>query len=253
MRDLVRGSSAALGAAIVAFVAVVAPRPAGASPAGPDPIVTATAAWQDTRTAAALITVAASAATARADHEAAGVLAARAAGVATSASPWAARWARATADADGLQAAAAGRAEAAARTALLAAISDRTGAPLDALAQDWATAPPAALDVLVAGLLALGTPYRYGGAGPDSFDCSGFVAMTYAAVGIELPHQSGSQWALAQPVLVARPGDVLISNRLGHIGLAVGAGVQLHAPQTGDVVRLSPVPPDARPGRLLPQ
>ena len=166
--------------------------------------------------------------------------------------PWAAaQTALAVAAADDLQAQVAQQAEAAARDAVIAGIGDRTGAPVDELRAEWAAAPAGALDVLAAGLSALGTPYRYGGSGPGSFDCSGFVAAAYAAVGVELPHQSGAQWGLASPVLVAGPTDVLVHPSLGHIGLAVGAGLMVHAPQTGDVVKLAPVTPGDWAGRIL--
>jgi cell wall-associated NlpC family hydrolase len=87
----------------------------------------------------------------------------------------------------------------------------------------------------------LGTPYRYGGADPSGFDCSGFVAYVYGQMGISLPHYSGAQYAAG--VAVSRndlqPGDLVFFNGLSHVGIYVGGGNFIHAPHTGDVVKIS--------------
>jgi cell wall-associated NlpC family hydrolase len=77
------------------------------------------------------------------------------------------------------------------------------------------------------------------------------VAAAYSAVGVDLPHNSAAQWGLATPVDVAQPGDVWIASHRGHIGLAVGAGLLLHSPRSGDVVRIVPVFPNYSAGRIL--
>jgi cell wall-associated NlpC family hydrolase len=87
----------------------------------------------------------------------------------------------------------------------------------------------------------LGVPYRWGGESPTGFDCSGLVAYVYAQLGISLPHYTVAQYALG--VAVARdqlqPGDLVFFDGLGHVGIYIGGGQFIHAPHTGDVVRVS--------------
>jgi cell wall-associated NlpC family hydrolase len=87
----------------------------------------------------------------------------------------------------------------------------------------------------------LGVPYRWGGASPSGFDCSGFTMYVYAQVGISLPHYTGSQWGMGSPVSrdQLQPGDLVFFNGLGHVGIYVGGGNFIHAPHTGDVVKIS--------------
>jgi cell wall-associated NlpC family hydrolase len=88
----------------------------------------------------------------------------------------------------------------------------------------------------------LGVPYRWGGASPSSgFDCSGFVMYVYAQVGVSLPHSSYSQYGMGSPVSrdQLQPGDLVFFDGLGHVGIYVGGGSFIHAPHTGDVVKIS--------------
>ena len=87
----------------------------------------------------------------------------------------------------------------------------------------------------------LGVPYRWGGASPSGFDCSGFTMYVYAQVGISLPHYTGSQWGMGTPVSrdQLQAGDLVFFNGLGHVGIYVGGGNFIHAPHTGDVVKIS--------------
>ena len=88
----------------------------------------------------------------------------------------------------------------------------------------------------------LGVPYSYGGTSPGSgFDCSGFTRFVYAHFGIALPHYSGGQFGMGRRVSRARlrPGDLLFFDGLGHVGLYIGGGQYIHAPHTGDVVKIS--------------
>jgi cell wall-associated NlpC family hydrolase len=91
---------------------------------------------------------------------------------------------------------------------------------------------------------AVGVPYRWGGESPETgFDCSGLVRWAYGRIGIELPHNSYALYSVGRSVPRARmePGDVLFFEGLGHVGLYLGRGRMVHAPQTGrevEVVRL---------------
>ena len=86
----------------------------------------------------------------------------------------------------------------------------------------------------------LGVKYVWGGASPSGFDCSGLVMYVYAQVGVSLPHYTGAQWAMGVPVAYSdlQPGDLVFFDGLGHVGLYIGGGEFIHAPHTGDVVRI---------------
>jgi cell wall-associated NlpC family hydrolase len=91
----------------------------------------------------------------------------------------------------------------------------------------------------------LGAPYAWGAAGPNTFDCSGFTMWVYARVGVSLPHSSRSQINSGQRVSRANlaPGDLVFfgTSVIHHVGIYVGGGLYIHAPHTGDVVKLSSV------------
>ena len=59
----------------------------------------------------------------------------------------------------------------------------------------------------------LGTPYRWAGASPAGFDCSGFVMYVYSRIGIQLPHSSWMLWGVGKPIARKdlRPGDILVT------------------------------------------
>ena len=88
----------------------------------------------------------------------------------------------------------------------------------------------------------LGVPYVWGGASPSGFDCSGLVMYVFSKVGISLPHNTVAQWDYPNAVSVPRsqlePGDLVFFAGLGHVGIYVGNGQFIHAPHTGDVVRI---------------
>jgi peptidoglycan DL-endopeptidase CwlO len=89
-----------------------------------------------------------------------------------------------------------------------------------------------------------GDPYVWGAAGPSAFDCSGLVLWAYAQVGIQLPHYTGLQWNsgvhIARSALQA--GDlVFFYSDLSHVGLYIGNGLMVDAPDFGETVRVEPV------------
>jgi cell wall-associated NlpC family hydrolase len=88
----------------------------------------------------------------------------------------------------------------------------------------------------------LGIPYLWGGASPTSgFDCSGFVMYVFAQLGVSLPHHAAAQYSSGVPVSYDQlaPGDLVFFNGLGHVGIYIGGGQFIHAPHTGDVVKIS--------------
>jgi cell wall-associated NlpC family hydrolase len=91
----------------------------------------------------------------------------------------------------------------------------------------------------------LGVPYVWGGEDPATgFDCSGLVRYVYLKHGIELPHYSGYQFKMGKPVSKDEliPGDlVFFGNPVHHVGIYIGNGYFIHAPKTGDFVKITPL------------
>jgi cell wall-associated NlpC family hydrolase len=90
----------------------------------------------------------------------------------------------------------------------------------------------------------LGKPYEWGGAGPDSFDCSGLTMWAWRAGGVGLSHSAAAQYSETAHVSLAdiQPGDlVFYGSPISHVGIYVGGGQMINAPHTGDVVRYASI------------
>ncbi|WP_113702444.1 C40 family peptidase [Nonomuraea lactucae] len=88
----------------------------------------------------------------------------------------------------------------------------------------------------------VGKPYVFGGTGPRGFDCSGLTQASWRAAGVSLPRTTWQQWAWGASRKVdigsLQPGDLIFSEGLGHVSIYAGNGLIVHAPQTGDVVKV---------------
>ena len=92
--------------------------------------------------------------------------------------------------------------------------------------------------IVAAAMRYKGVPYVWGGASASGVDCSGLVLLAHRAIGVNLAHYSGSQGSGGKAVsrAQAQPGDVVCYS--GHVGIYIGNNQMIHAPQTGDVVRI---------------
>ena len=93
---------------------------------------------------------------------------------------------------------------------------------------------------VAAALSQQGTPYRYASSEPGvAFDCSGLTSWAWAQAGVSLPHQSRAQaGSVAQvPIEAAQPGDLIFFySPISHVGIYLGGGAMVHAPNSGNVV-----------------
>jgi cell wall-associated NlpC family hydrolase len=122
----------------------------------------------------------------------------------------------------------------------VALVADATaGAPAD---QPTAAPPPSQHGGVVGiAMRYLGVPYAWGGASPAGFDCSGLVSYAFAQIGVSVPHSSYAIWGMGSAVSrdQLQPGDLVFFDGLGHVGIYIGGGQFVHAPHTGDVVKVS--------------
>jgi len=87
----------------------------------------------------------------------------------------------------------------------------------------------------------LGKPYSYGASGPNSFDCSGLTMFSWGHAGVSLPHSAAAQQGMGSPVSQSdlQPGDlVFFGSPAYHVALYIGDGMIIHAPTSGDVVKI---------------
>jgi len=103
---------------------------------------------------------------------------------------------------------------------------------------------------LQAAVSKLGRPYVWGAEGPSTFDCSGLVQWAFAQAGVRMPRVTHQQWVTGPQVSLsqAHPGDLLFWRNdptnpayISHVAIYWGNGKMLHAPRTGDVVKIVPV------------
>ncbi|MGP3912717.1 C40 family peptidase [Nonomuraea sp. 10N515B] len=99
-------------------------------------------------------------------------------------------------------------------------------------------------------LTQLGKPYVWAADGPDTYDCSGLTMRAWERAGVRLDHWTGTQWTSGPhvPLDQLRRGDLLFfayntsdPATIHHVGIYVGRGLMVHAPQTGDVVRVASI------------
>lgn len=114
--------------------------------------------------------------------------------------------------------------------------------------------PPTAPEqkaVLDFAMAQLGKPYQWGGTGPSAYDCSGLMWSSWAKGGVTLPRTAAAQSTFGAPVptvaqlqpgdLIFMPGSLGSPDRPGHVGMYIGNGQLINAPQTGQPVQIVPV------------
>lgn len=111
--------------------------------------------------------------------------------------------------------------------------------------------PAPIVAVITFALAQLGKPYVYGGNGPNGWDCSGLIQGAYLHIGVQLPRTTFDQVNGGSPVYITselQPGDLLFipgsdgtPEAPGHVGMYLGNNLLIQAPQTGEVVKISPL------------
>lgn len=101
---------------------------------------------------------------------------------------------------------------------------------------------PATLSAVDLAASMIGKPYRYGGATPRGFDCSGLVYYSFQRVGIKVPRSTGHQRKQSRAVNKPVRGDLVFFNQEGryssHVGIVLDDNRFVHAPSSGKRVRV---------------
>jgi cell wall-associated NlpC family hydrolase len=95
-----------------------------------------------------------------------------------------------------------------------------------------------------AAMTQIGKRYVWAGAGPDTFDCSGLTMSSWRQAGVMMAHSAADQYASFKHVSTdqLQPGDlVFFGHPIHHVGMYVGGGMMVHAPESGELVQVSPV------------
>jgi cell wall-associated NlpC family hydrolase len=95
-----------------------------------------------------------------------------------------------------------------------------------------------------AAMAQIGKPYVWAGSGPASFDCSGLTMSSWRQAGVVMAHSAADQYASFKHVSIdqLQPGDLVFFGRpIHHVGMYVGNGMMVHAPETGELVQVSPM------------
>ena len=95
-----------------------------------------------------------------------------------------------------------------------------------------------------AAMAQIGKPYVWAGSGPASYDCSGLTMSSWRQAGVVMAHSAADQYASFKHVSVdqLQPGDlVFFGHPIHHVGMYVGNGMMVHAPETGELVQVSPM------------
>jgi cell wall-associated NlpC family hydrolase len=129
---------------------------------------------------------------------------------------------------------------AAVRSAMLARAGTNTSSPAGPL-------PPIpssgqASVAVRAAMSQIGKPYVWAAAGPDSFDCSGLTMSSWRQAGVLMSHSAADQYGSFPHVGIdqLQPGDlVFFGHPIHHVGMYVGGGMMVHAPETGEVVQVT--------------
>jgi cell wall-associated NlpC family hydrolase len=121
---------------------------------------------------------------------------------------------------------------------------ERAAAETAAMLRDLEISDAVQAQVVQTALQFLGVPYVWGGESPSGFDCSGLVKYVYAQHGVSLPHASSIQFGMGAPVPPdqLQPGDLVFfygSTLPQHVGMYIGKGKYIEAPNFGEVVKIS--------------